>query len=75
MSGFSEQGGYYQYMWWGITREDGSYDFTAHGKYGQYIYVSPYKKLIIVRNGEQEPFEWMPIFYAIASAFPAATQQ
>jgi CubicO group peptidase (beta-lactamase class C family) len=70
MPGFSEQGGYYQYMWWGIRREDGSYDFTAHGKYGQYIYVSPDKKLIIVRNGEQEPVEWMPIFYVVASAFP-----
>jgi CubicO group peptidase (beta-lactamase class C family) len=74
LPGFSEQGGYYRYMWWGIGREDGSYDFTAHGRYGQYIYVSPQKKLIIVRNGEREPVELMPIFYAVASAFPAATQ-
>ena len=27
------------------------YDFAAEGDHGQYIYVSPYKNLVIVRNG------------------------
>lgn len=72
---FNEHNGYYQYMWWGIGREDGNYDFTAHGRYGQYIYISPAKKLIIVRNGEQEPVEWIGLFYTVASAFPIPTER
>ena len=33
--------GYYNYMWWRMAREDGSYDFIAEGNEGQFIYVSP----------------------------------
>ncbi len=39
-------------MWWGLERRDGSYDYFADGKFGQYIYVSPSNHVVIVRNGK-----------------------
>jgi CubicO group peptidase (beta-lactamase class C family) len=63
--------GYYKYMWWGLPRSEGEYDFSAVGKYGQYIYVSPAANLIIVRNGERygvETDHWMRLFFQLASS-------
>ena len=62
--------GYYKYMWWGLSRNEGEYDFSAIGNHGQYIYISPQANLIIVRNGEQYGIgfdEWLHIFYQFAS--------
>jgi hypothetical protein len=42
---------YYSYMRWGSTREAGAYDFSAERNKGQFIYVSPQKNLVIIRNG------------------------
>lgn len=61
-------GGYYKYMWYGLTREDGADDFFAAGNKGQFIYVSPQANLIIVRNGVTYgaglgEFDWVEIFY------------
>ena len=65
-------GGYYQYMWYGLHRDGGANDFFAEGNHGQIIYVSPQANLIIVRNGETYgpgfgEFEWIEIFYHVAS--------
>ena len=63
---------YYKYMWWGMAREGGSYDFSAEGNKGQFIYVSPQKNLIIVRNGIEYGLpseEWFKLFYEFASQF------
>jgi len=76
---FKEYSGYYSLMWWGIQREDSSYDFYAAGNHGQYIYISPDKELIIVRNGisygrgmDDNSINWWPIvFYQFASEFPS----
>jgi CubicO group peptidase (beta-lactamase class C family) len=38
-------------LWYGFFQDDGSYDFAAEGDHGQFIYISPSKRLIIVRNG------------------------
>ena len=60
---------YYSYMWWGSEREDGSYDFAAKGDKGQYIYVAPDKRLVIVRNGVDYGIpaeEWNRLFYEFA---------
>lgn len=60
---------YYSYMWWGSEREDGSYDFAAKGDKGQYIYVAPDKRLVIVRNGVDFGIpaeEWNRLFYEFA---------
>lgn len=66
------EGGYYQYMWYGLEREGGGNDFYAAGRYGQIIYVSPRANLVIVRNGEtygpdMDLFDWIEIFYHVAS--------
>lgn len=63
---------YYGYMWWGMARGEGSYDFSAEGDKGQYIYVSPQKNMVIVRNGIEYgiPTEkWLDLFYKFASQF------
>lgn len=46
-----DYGGYYKYHWWGINNPDGSYDFYAHGRYDQFVYVAPHKNVVIVRLG------------------------
>jgi CubicO group peptidase (beta-lactamase class C family) len=51
---YKERGGYYQYHWWGLVREDGHYEFSARGHLGQYIYVCPQTNLVIVRYGKEE---------------------
>jgi CubicO group peptidase (beta-lactamase class C family) len=51
MTYWPKYGGYYKYHWWGINNPDGSYDFYAHGKYDQIIYVAPRKNAVIVRLG------------------------
>jgi CubicO group peptidase (beta-lactamase class C family) len=64
--------GYYKYMWWGMAREGGSYDFTAEGDKGQFIYVSPEKNMVIVRNGVKYGIpsqEWLKLFYEFASQY------
>ncbi|MGW8143958.1 MAG: serine hydrolase domain-containing protein [Anaerolineales bacterium] len=61
--------GYYKYMWWGLPRSDKQSDFSAVGKYGQFIYVSPEADLIIVRNGRYGMHyeQWLGIFYQFAT--------
>jgi CubicO group peptidase (beta-lactamase class C family) len=64
--------GYYKYMWWGMAREGDAYDFTAEGNKGQFIYVSPQKKLVIVRNGTEYGIsseKWLNLFYEFASRY------
>jgi CubicO group peptidase (beta-lactamase class C family) len=65
---------YYGYMWWGARCNSNSRDFLAMGNYGQYIYVSPDKNLVIVRNGEQygvqEWVVWADAFCKFAQALP-----
>jgi CubicO group peptidase (beta-lactamase class C family) len=64
--------GYYRYMWWGMTRTEDAYDFTAYGNKGQFIYVSPKKNLVIVRNGMEYGIpteEWLTLFYKFASQY------
>jgi CubicO group peptidase (beta-lactamase class C family) len=63
---------YYGYMWWGFGRPGGDYDFTAAGDKGQYIYVSPSKRLVIVRHGIDYGIpssEWLKFFYEFASQY------
>lgn len=47
------EGVYYGYMWYARPRRDGSTDFWAWGRYGQFIYVAPKEKIVIVRSGSQ----------------------
>ncbi len=64
--------GYYKYMWYGLFRGEGNYDFAAEGDKGQFIYVSPHKNLVIVRNGIGYGIpsdEWLALFYDFATDF------
>lgn len=57
----------YQYQWW-IASEQG--DFYARGMLGQFVYVNPEKKLIIVRLGERgSGIDWPKVFMSIAREF------
>lgn len=58
---------FYQYQWWLPTKEG---DFMADGFLGQYIYVNPSKKLVIVRLGKKPgKANWKRIFVSIASGY------
>jgi CubicO group peptidase (beta-lactamase class C family) len=64
--------GYYKYLWWGMLHPDGSYDFSAEGDKGQYIYISPSANLVIVRNGITYGIpteEWSKLFYEFSSQY------
>jgi CubicO group peptidase (beta-lactamase class C family) len=51
----------YQYQWWLVLRECS--DFAAVGHLGQYLYISPEKRVIIVRlgrsRGSHDHKKWM----------------
>jgi CubicO group peptidase (beta-lactamase class C family) len=64
--------GYYKYMWWGMARAGDAYDFTGEGDKGQFIYVSPQKNLVIIRNGIEDGIgwaAWLQLFYNFASQY------
>jgi CubicO group peptidase (beta-lactamase class C family) len=61
---------YYKYAWESKMHGESDYDYYAEGHHGQEIYVSPYKNLIIIRNGEaygEFGQYWPDIFYKFAS--------
>jgi CubicO group peptidase (beta-lactamase class C family) len=62
-------GGYYQYHWWGTSREGGLYDFTAVGHLGQYVFVRPDQNLILVRFGTETntSVNWFAFFQQLAA--------
>lgn len=66
---------YYGYMWWGEKCNPESHDFFALGNFGQFVYVSTAKNLVIVRNAERygldnEVEAWGGIFCQFAKALP-----
>jgi CubicO group peptidase (beta-lactamase class C family) len=68
-SEFFARGHYYKYFWWGDDRADGKSDFHAAGYKGQYIYISPQKKVIIVRTGYDYGIpssRWLRLFHQLA---------
>ena len=61
--------------WWRIAAPDGSYAYSAAGNHGQFVFVSPDDRLIVVRNGERygiELFEWFRVFTGLADELPGA---
>jgi CubicO group peptidase (beta-lactamase class C family) len=55
----------YQHQWW-IASAQG--DFYARGMLGQFVYVNPVKKLIIVRLGQKGAgVDWPKMFVSIAN--------
>lgn len=51
----------YQFMWYSENDGRSKSNFYAAGRYGQYIYISPEARIVIVRTGSSEgPVEWWP---------------
>ena len=59
---------FYQYQWWLPTNTG---DFYADGLLGQFIYVNPAKKLIIVRLGKDfgKGLDWPQLFVGLAKEY------
>lgn len=72
MSDLIEYGGYYKYHWWGLNNPDGSYDFYAHGRYDQFVYIAPRKNVVIVRLGDalDENVIWPLIIHDVVDKLP-----
>jgi CubicO group peptidase (beta-lactamase class C family) len=64
--------GFHRKLWWGSFRPDRVRDdFYANGHFGQRIYVSPDKALVIVRMGKESgDVDWTAFTAAIADAWP-----
>ena len=67
---------YYNYLWWGKFRDgrDNANDFFGMGNKGEYVYVSPQKKLTIIRLGFEYGFtpasmSWPEMFYEFVTDF------
>ncbi len=66
-----QAGGYYKYHWWGLNNPDGTYDYMANGKDGQFIYVSPSTNTVVVRLGWGEhPERWPFIIRTLVHSLP-----
>jgi len=67
-----EMGGYYGYHWWGLKKDNGSYDFMARGHLGQIIYVSPEKNMVVVRQGPEPDSNvlWFDIILSLVDQMP-----
>ena len=55
-----------------MARDGDSYNLSAEGDKGQFIYVSPQKNLVIVCNGIAYGLpseEWLKLFYNFANRF------
>ena len=71
---YNKLGGYYKYMWYGYFRGEDGYDFAGEGDHGQFIYISPFKNLIIIRNGMEyggdwNSVPWIKAFYQFSSEY------
>lgn len=64
---------YYKFFWWGKNRQEQLNDFFAMGNKGQYLYIIPSKKIIILRLGLEYglftpgTLSWPELFYQFGS--------
>ena len=68
-SRWQDNGGYYKYLWWGVSQGKYDYSYMGIGTYGQFIYVSPRTKVVIVRTADKDgidPPYWREVFQNIA---------
>nr|WP_320000188.1 serine hydrolase [uncultured Draconibacterium sp.] len=71
-----ENNTYYNYLWWGKFRDGQEHanDFFGMGNKGEYVYISPQKKLTIIRLGFEYGFtpaslSWPDMFYQFATDY------
>jgi CubicO group peptidase (beta-lactamase class C family) len=68
-SRWQDNGGYYKYFWWGVSQGKDDYSYMGIGTYGQFIFVSPRTKVVIVRTADKDgidPPYWREVFQNIA---------
>ena len=68
-SRWQDKGGYYKYFWWGVSQAERGYSYMGIGTYGQFIFVSPRTKIVIVRTADEDgidPPYWREVFQNIA---------
>ena len=68
-SRWQDKGGYYKYFWWGTSNGQSDYSFMGIGTYGQFIFVSPRTKVVIVRTADEDgidPRQWREVLQYIA---------
>jgi CubicO group peptidase (beta-lactamase class C family) len=64
----------HQHLWWVPHGSQGAYgDFFAYGHNGQYLYVNPAARLVIVKFSETNRQDPVPMFRALADAVMAPT--
>lgn len=75
LPGIAMPDGYvHQHLWWTPRSRHGDRgDFFAYGHNGQYLYVNPAARLVIVKLSETQGQEPVPMFRAIADAVMAPT--
>lgn len=61
----------HQHLWW--TPHGGRGDFYAYGHNGQYLYVNPTARLVIIKFSETNRQDPVPMFRALADALMAPT--
>ena len=64
---------FHRKLWWGVVKPQRTQvDFYANGHFGQRIYVSPDKRLVLVRMGSDGGgVNWTALLGRIADAWPA----
>jgi CubicO group peptidase (beta-lactamase class C family) len=65
----ARNGHMHQHLWW--TPHGGQGDFYAYGHNGQYLYVNPAVRLVIVKFSETNRQDPVPMFRALADAVMA----
>ena len=66
----------HQHLWWApLGSQGGRGDFYAYGHNGQYLYVNPAARLVIVKFSETNRQDPVPMFRALADAVMAPTHQ
>lgn len=70
---FKAGGGYYKYHWWGMHHPDGHFEYFAYGSHGQYIFICPLHRIVIVRNGSRagQVDDWPAVFEEIENQLVA----
>lgn len=60
----------YQNGWWIVPRQESPTDFSAIGNFGQYVYISPSNRVVIVRTGiergDLQDADFTSLFYRVA---------
>jgi CubicO group peptidase (beta-lactamase class C family) len=59
----------HQLYWWRISLPDGDHAYSALGNQGQFIFIAPEQRLIVVRNGERygiPSLDWFGTFVELA---------